>query len=48
LNFIDWIVRIAKTIVKGREAGLWSEKKGGGSLDLNAPSKPEDLKGIKP
>jgi hypothetical protein len=24
-SWIDWIVRIAKVIVRGREAGLWNE-----------------------
>jgi hypothetical protein len=42
----DWIVKIAQVIVKGRQAGMWSEKHGT-SLDLDRPHKPEDTKGIK-
>ncbi len=42
----DWIVRVAQIIVKGRQAGVWSEKHGRG-LGLDKPAKPEDIKGIK-
>jgi len=47
MKFIDWIVKIAKIVVRGREAGLWSEKNKPG-LGLDKPHKPEDIKGIKP
>ncbi len=41
----DWLVRIARFIVRGREAGLFNEKNKPASFDR--PAKPEDIKGIK-
>lgn len=43
----NWLVKIAEIILKGRKAGLWSQKQGPG-LGLDRPSKPEDIRGIKP
>jgi hypothetical protein len=45
MKLIDWIVKVAKIIVKGREAGMWSETNKPGS-NLNKPHKPEDTRGI--
>jgi hypothetical protein len=42
----DWLVRIARFIVRGREAGLFNQKNSPG--ELSKPAKPEDIKGIKP
>ena len=52
----NWLVKIAEIIFKGRQAGLWSEKHGGGKASLGGgkpplgsqPSKPEDIKGVRP
>lgn len=48
MGFIDWVVRIAKAIVKGREIGLYSEKDKLPTSKLNKPADPSKIKGIKP
>ena len=37
--------KLTDALLWGRKRGLWSRKHG--NLDLNAPAKPEDIKGIK-
>ena len=43
----NWLVKIAEIIFKGRQAGRWSKGHKPG-LGLDQPSKPEDIRGIKP
>ena len=44
----NWLIKIAEILFKGRQAGMWSEKKGPTTVfDKGLPHKPEDTKGIR-
>jgi len=41
----SFLGKLTDVLIKGRQAGLWSQKQGGSTLDQ--PHKPEDIGGIK-